>query len=86
LGKRATGEVGDAREVELREGATGDCGREGWGTSMSSTMLVDAREWSTVGAPGSSIGEGAAGNVRDVGKQSWRRGPPARSVMLGSRV
>jgi hypothetical protein len=44
-GKGAAGEVGDAGEAESREGATsnGDSGREGRGTSMSSTTLVEAR-------------------------------------------
>jgi hypothetical protein len=65
-GKGAAGEVTDAGEAESREGAAGhgdgdgNGRRDGRGTSMSSTTQV--------GALGSSIGEGAAGEVSDAGK------------------
>jgi hypothetical protein len=39
-----------------------------------------------VGAPGSSIGEGAADDIGVAGKQSRRTGPPERLAMPGSRV
>jgi hypothetical protein len=77
-GKGAAGEVTDAGEAESREGAAGhgdgNGRRDGRGTSMSSTTQVEARGQPTVGALGSSIGEGAADDVGDVGKQIQGRG------------
>jgi hypothetical protein len=65
LGKGGAGEVGDAGEVESSERAAsyGDNGREGQGTSMSSTTLVEAR-----GGNSGAAGRGG------IGKQNQRRG------------